>query len=134
MRQHFSKSYFWDTLDKKYDMSTKSGFSKFDKALETWFRKEHKVTMTDFDVLLREGDPVEANIEIEVPVSDFGLPPDLTPGDFLDLVEGPEADKFDKAGLVYIDDLVDVGYLLSDWTMVLNPADSSKVIITYRFK
>jgi hypothetical protein len=122
---------YWNELISTYNLTVPSGFLKFEKALETWFRRNHEVSLSDFVVDLRDGDPIEATIEIEVPSVKMDIPENLSSDDFLDLVEGSDSDKYDEAGLHFVEELIDADRLLSSWSMSLRPTDSSIVVITY---
>ena len=123
--------YYWDVLTDKYNIATQSGFSKFERAIETWFRKQHGVVLSNLEIKWVREELDEVMIEIEVPVNKLGLPNDLTYDEFVDIVEGPDSEKYDDLGYSFVKDLFDTKRFPPTWDMMLDPEDSSQVVFTY---
>jgi hypothetical protein len=131
----YLNEYYWDVLCDKYDITTNSGFSRAESALGSWFRKQHKVSLVNFDVTFRTDDservPLNSEIQIEVPADRFGIPSGLSRKDFVNLVDGPGLEKYDNIGLKFVNDLFDTNRILQGWDMQQHPTEPNIIVITY---
>jgi hypothetical protein len=129
----YLNEYYWDVLYDKYDITTDRGFSKFEDALESWFRRNHKVELVNFGATTSQGIPLSSEIQIEVPADRLGIPSGLSWEEFVDLIEGPDEDKYkmNDAGLNFVVGLLDTKRTLSGWDMQQHPDNPDIVVITY---
>jgi hypothetical protein len=120
------QEYYWDKISDKYDVTRDSGLSKFENALESWFRRVHGVKLTYFNITSMGA--VSTRFQIEVPISGLGMPANLSEDEFFDLID---SDEYNKAGLIYIEELLDVDRILQSWDAMYQQENPNMVILSY---
>ena len=126
--------FYWDVLTEKFNITKESGVTGATKALRSWYLRKFNCDVANFEVTVTEGVPMEVELELEVSCKDLDVPPGLSDDKFIELTEGEGSDRFDTAGMRYINELINIDKFLSSWGMGLHPTDPNKIVLNYFFK